>query len=440
VSRLRQLATASRHQVASGDAAITLSGTLADPVCDYDGIWVLGLAESRWPAPPRPDPYVPLREQREHHWPEAGVAERRAQALWALSRWQRRTRELVLSYPQTEGEIHHRPTALPGLPASAWEVGECAGTTSSAPGFSRPAQDQQFPALTLAELVRPLTGGERRLGVQQECPFRAQAQWRLAAHPPDPLSDGITALQRGNLLHALLQGLWGELQDQAHLLELTPQAERALAARHWNLVIDSGAISGARWWPAGLRQRERERTLDVVASILRLERARAPFAVQDRELKLQWPDHGARLNLRIDRIDRTADGSQLLIDYKSGAVGSVKLQDGELEPLQLALYVAALAARGLPVSAAALFSLKPGNEKLAGVSAGSTAPAGFKPVADWDALAGQWRQQLLQLLTDHLSGSGQLARSPDACRHCHLPALCRRAAMEDLEEAEDGDE
>jgi len=439
VDRLRQLAMASRHQAASGDAAITLSSALADPVCNYDGIWVLGLAESRWPAPPRPDAYVPLREQREHHWPEADVAERRSQALWALSRWQQRTRELVLSYPQTDGDIQHRPTALPGYPAAAWQHSEYAGTPVAL-GNSMPARDQQFPALVDAGLVRPLTGGERRLGMQRDCPFRAQAQWRLGAHPPDPLSDGITALQRGNLLHVLLQGLWDELQDQAHLLQLTPQAERALVAKHWSLVVDSGAISAARWWPAGLRERERERTLDVITSILRVERARASFAVQDRELKLQWPDHGARLNLRIDRVDRMLDGSQVLIDYKSGAVGSVKLQDGELEPLQLALYVAALAARGRPVTTAALFGLKPGNQRLAGVSAGSTAPTGFKPIADWDALVAQWREQLLQLLADHLSGSGQLARSPDACRHCHLPALCRRAAIEEMEDEEGADE
>jgi hypothetical protein len=121
------------------------------------------------------------------YWPEAGVAERRAQALWALSRWRQRTPELVLSYPETEGDIHHRPTALPGLPASAWEAGGCAGPPST-PGSSSPAQDQHFPALTDDDVARPLTGGERRLAVQQECPFRAQAQWRLAARAPDPRS------------------------------------------------------------------------------------------------------------------------------------------------------------------------------------------------------------------------------------------------------------
>jgi probable DNA repair protein len=435
--RLRQLAAEGRHQVASGDAAITLSSTLADPVVDYDGIWVLGLAESRWPAPPRPDAYVALHEQREHHWPESGVSERRAQAQWALERWQRRTGELVLSYPEREGDLHHRPTALPGVPAVDWQE-HATPIVATALGFATPTTDQQFPALAAQALDRPLAGGERRLSTQRDCPFRAQAQWRLKAHAPDPLSDGLTTPMRGTLLHLLLQGLWEELGDQARLRALTPQAERALLEKHWHRIIDNGSLASARWWPAGLRERERQRTLDIVAEVLQLERARPPFAVRASELKLQWPESGARLSLRIDRVDRAADGARILIDYKSGAPGRMKLHEGELEPLQLALYVAALAAHGEPVDAAALFSLKPDELGLAGVgSAQGAALPGLRPIGEWEAQASQWQQQLLQLITEHLAGDGTLARAHEACRHCHLPALCRRAALEDLEEADE---
>jgi probable DNA repair protein len=436
VDRLRRLATESRHQVASGDAAITLSSALADPIIDYDGIWVLGLTESRWPAPPRPDPYVALQEQREQHWAESSVTERRTLARWALARWQRRTPDLLLSYAEREGDLHHRPTALPGLPAAEWTGGEATGP-GPALGLALPAVDQQFPALGVAALDTPLPGGEKRLSVQQDCPFRAQAQWRLKARAPDALSDGLTASQRGTLLHLLLQGLWGELRDQARLLALQPADEQALLEKHWRATVESAAMASARWWSPALRERERRRTLRIVAEVLQLERARTPFSVQARELKLQWPEYGARLNLRIDRVDHAADGAAILLDYKSGAAGRMKLHEGELEPLQLALYVAALAARGEPVTAAALFSLKPGDEGFAGITADTAAFPALKPVDDWQAQSAQWQQQLLQLLADHVAGDGTLARDHEACRHCHLPALCRRAAVEDLEDADE---
>ncbi len=342
----------------------------------------------------------------------------------------------MLSYPEREGDLHHRPTTLPGLPAAAW-AGAAAPGPTPALGLAIPGQDQQFPALMAATLESPLQGGEKRLRVQQECPFRAQAQWRLGAAAPDPLSDGLTAALRGTLLHLLLQGVWGELRDQSRLLSLSPAAEQALLERHWHATVTGAAIASARWWPPALRERERRRTLDIVAEVLRLERARAPFSVQARELKLQWPDSGARLNLRIDRVDHAADGSAILIDYKSGAAGRMKLHEDELEPLQLALYVAALAARGEPVMAAALFSLKPGDEGFAGITAHPAAFAGLKPVEDWNARTAHWQQQLLQLIAEHVAGDGTLAREHETCRHCHLSALFRRAAVEDIEDSDE---
>src|SRR5690606_18788991 len=107
LQRLRRLAAQARHQPASADAAITFSTHLADPVAHYDGIWVLGLAEGRWPAPPRPDAWIALSEQRRAGWPEAGVTQRREQSLWALECWRRRARQLVLSHPLREGDLVH---------------------------------------------------------------------------------------------------------------------------------------------------------------------------------------------------------------------------------------------------------------------------------------------------------------------------------------------
>ncbi len=437
LQRLRRLAAEGRHQPASGDAAITLSDQLADPVIDYDGIWVLGLAETRWPAAPRPDPYVSLIEQRRCRWPESGVSQRRAQALWAQSRWQQRTRELVLSYAERDGDLHHRPSALPAAPLDSW-MQTTPAPVAVQPGLATPAEDQQFPPLASQVFVKPLAGGVERLRIQHECAFRAQAQWRLAAMPSFPLADGITPALRGRLLHSLLQELWGELQDQAALLALTPEAESALLQRCWERALASQRDAGVRWLPARLLQRERARTLRIVERLLHLERQRPPFTVQDRERALEWPAEGARLRLRIDRIDCNADGQRILIDYKSGAADGVKLHEGELDPLQLALYVAALASRGEAVSAALLFGLAPADLGYSGVAANAAlAGPGVKPIEDWDAAAALWREELLQLLQAHLTGAAPLAVARDACRYCHLPALCRRAPQDEDPESVD---
>lgn len=428
--RLRRLAAQARHQAATGDAAVTLSDALADPVASYDGIWVLGLTESRWPPPPRPDAWVALADQRRAHWPGSGVAQRREQALWALQCWQVRCSTLVLSYPAREGDLVHRPTALPG--AARWQ--DCAAHPSagSVPlGAAQVAADQQLVSVITTSLTAPLPGGAARLGTQQECPFRAQAQWRLGAAPPAVLRDGVPPSVRGRLLHGLLQHLWQELKDHAALLALDDRAHDALLERSWVAAVR--ATRGAAWLPQTVLARERSRALDLTKKVLELERQRAPFTVLERESKVYWQGAGTKLDLRIDRIDQQG-AEVLLLDYKSGAAGRMGLHESMLQPLQLALYACALAQAGRPVTAAALLNLDPAEPGYAGVAAhADVLPARLHEVADWPAAQQQWQLQLLQLMTQHLSGEATLTRDRKVCARCHLPALCRRAGPEAVE-------
>src|SRR5690606_691909 len=294
------------------DTAITLTASLADPVVAPDGIWVLGLTESRWPPAPRPDPWVPLAGQRQASWPESGVSQRREQALWALECWRARAGELVLSHPEREGDLVHRPTMLTGNP-NAWEA-----CTTSLPmpqlGRSQPAMDQALTPVPSAADAPRLPGGTSRLGAQQACPFRAQAQWRLGAEPPAPLSQGVPPSLRGRLLHLLLQHLWQQLGDQQQLQSLSATAEAELVARCWDMAVRG--TTAARWLAPAVRERERERALRTVARVLELERSRPPFRVEYSEQAAEWQGGGARVALRIDRIDRVA-GDAVLIDYKS---------------------------------------------------------------------------------------------------------------------------
>ena len=60
---LTELADRTHFSPASGDAPITISPSLADPIVRYDGIWVAGLTAASWPQPVQPDPFLPLRAQ-----------------------------------------------------------------------------------------------------------------------------------------------------------------------------------------------------------------------------------------------------------------------------------------------------------------------------------------------------------------------------------------
>src|SRR5690606_35323010 len=180
--------------------------------------------------------------------------------------------------------------------------------------------------------------------------------------------------------------------------------------------------------------------LRTVARVLELERSRPPFRVEYSEQAAEWQGGGARVALRIDRIDRVA-GDAVLIDYKSGAPSRIGLHEDTLQPLQLALYACALAQQGRPVVAAALLTLHPSEPQFHGVTAREgVLAAGLRPVDTWQQAQQQWQTQLAALMQQHLSGEATLTHDRAACIRCHLPALCRRAGVDadaDLDAAAD---
>lgn len=429
LAALQRLAADTSHAPESADAAITLSAWRGAPVARYDGIWVLGLTGQRWPEPPRPNPYVPLAEQRRAQWEEAGARQRLEFARWAQAQWEASTPELVLSHGLREGDVHHRPSAL--LPEQGWidAVADDAVTEPYCTLAQR--RDVLLPPMTLTP-ERALSRGLVRLRLQQQCPFRAQAQVRLGAEPPARVGEGIDPRLRGELLHGLLEGIWQELGDQAALLALDETQRRALIQRHWRRLLPAQDQAGA----SRQLERERLRAEHLLLRVLEMDATRPPFTVIAREHQLSLTSAAGIMSLRIDRIDADADGQLWLIDYKSGRPEPMRLEQGSAQPLQLALYEKALALAGQSVHGLALLSMNPVEPGYTGAAMQVQGwPGKWKSVPDWPTQRELWRGELERLLLQHVQGDAAVTPLRDACRHCHLPALCRRGDAAVAEEA-----
>ncbi len=86
VALLNEWANRTSFRPASGDALVTISSQLSDPIVQYDGIWVSGLHADAWPAPVQPDPFLPLAAQIAAGVPAASAAARSAEARALMSR------------------------------------------------------------------------------------------------------------------------------------------------------------------------------------------------------------------------------------------------------------------------------------------------------------------------------------------------------------------
>jgi ATP-dependent helicase/DNAse subunit B len=140
----------------------------------------------------------------------------------------------------------------------------------------------------------------------------------------------------------------------------------------------------------------------------------------------------------VDRIDRLPDGSQIIIDYKSG-VSRVQDWLGE-RPAKPQLLLYGIAA---PDAAAALAfaQIRPRDSRFVGLGRVAAAPGiatdiekavqERMPATDWESLNACWRDNLERLATEFLDGDARVdPLANDSCTWCGLQPLCRIGATE----------
>src|SRR5581483_4504594 len=109
---LAELASRTSFRPASGDALVTVSSQLADPIVRYDGVWVASLHADVWPQAVQPDPFLPLDAQVKAGVPHGTASGRATEAQALMAAWRAATPHLVLSAPLRAEDVQLAPSPL----------------------------------------------------------------------------------------------------------------------------------------------------------------------------------------------------------------------------------------------------------------------------------------------------------------------------------------
>lgn len=450
LARLQELLRETPFEAETQATSITVIDPATVAGMTFDAMWVMGLDASRLPEPVNPDPLLPLAMQRAAKVPESTAEGVMQQSRTRLHRWTHSAPDVILSWPHQEGEAELQPSPM----LSSWPTIKGSDIAVAAVHPLRRTLFDQRPLLdhmhdeTAPRLTgRTARGGAMTLELQSRCAFRAQAQIRLGAEALPRVSIGVEAIDRGIILHRVLEEVWGSLGSQAALVSLDEQtlAERVrLSAERHTLQALQPTV----------RYRERLAALEAanvarqVLQLLLLEKQRPSFSLRMTETSEPYAIGGLSITLQPDRIDELASGGHLLIDYKLGDSHSPRqwLDTRPGRPLrpQLPLYGLAHAEtlRGL-----AFVVLAAGAVEYRGWSDGSFVGEGVLPYPsgvrlrpghppDWPALIQHWRTTLTQLADSFVAGQANVDPLPQECTHCHLSAFCRIDERTEEDEAE----
>jgi probable DNA repair protein len=441
--------------IESRDAPIQIAGPAESAGLAADAVWFLGANEGAWPASGATHSLLPSEVQREAQMPHASP-----QLDWELA--QAMTARLVASATEVHFSYGKQVDGAEARPSRL--IAQIAG----APLPLEPVPSARPSPLTVSvedfsRIPHPpgkVSGGAAVLTAQSQCPFQAFATARLDAKGWEPAQAGLTAAQRGQLLHAVLHAVWagGEqgIRTHADLLAL-PDGE-AWVAGHAQRVC-------AEAFPAGIRERMPPRYLELeqlrltrlVSAWLEYEATRVPFEVLEAEAKRLVALSGLNFDLRLDRLDRLNDGSVLVIDYKSGDVSPKAWDLPRPEDVQLPLYAGFALDEDQELGGLVFAKLRPGKLAFAGCvgAPAATLFPGLKPgsslaksALEAEQLIG-WREKIEQLAEDFMAGRAQVDPRdfPKTCERCGLQSLCRiqenptaQAAEDEAEEGEGADE
>lgn len=433
---LRRLGAERSFQPRTPEAPIQVLDLAGAADMGFDHLWVTGMHEDAWPPTAQPSPFIPLVLQR-----EAGMP--RASAEGELLRAQRVTGSLlascpdvVLSWPKQDGDTVLRPSPLiraldEEAPTLAQEGRWVAAVFAAA--RVETFGDDTGPALAAGTEVR---GGAGLFKNQAACPFRAYAKHRLKAEALDEADVGLDAMERGQLVHAVLQEIWQGLGSQAELLKLSEEESGQRVDDVVAKVVGIAAQHRPQVFTTRFAAVERHRLGALVRAWLALERRREPFAVIGCETARPFRLGGIAGQLRMDRIDALPDGRQVILDYKTGRVPTKPWDGDRPEEPQLPLYAVT---GSEPLAAVAFARVVHGEPGFKGIAAAPELLPDVKAATAWDELLAGWRGVLLGLAAQFERGHAPVDPRDGmaTCRNCDLHAFCR---VHELGVASDSDD
>ena len=405
LKQLRQLAHDSVFHPQTADAPLQVLGLLEGDGLRFDQLWITGMHSQNFPASVSINPLLPASFQRLHEMPHS-LPERELEIAQSLLQgFKNNAGRLLLSYPEFKGEEQLDPSPLLRLDP---QINSQAVIEDAAqyPQWLLQAhqyeifKDSAVPYDRHKETIRT---GSTLLKNQSLCPFNAFVVHRLKAEPLEEPSQGLSAKDRGSLLHDVLYRLWRQWDSSAALNELTATALIDALAKTISdclneLVPRYPILAGNRY--RGIEQNRLEKLL---SAWLELEKQRPPFSVIDLECNRRIHFGDLEISLKLDRID-SVNGNLVVIDYKSGEVTASHWDDVRPKDPQLPLYVLASEPQA---NGCAFAQVKAGKIKFTGVSASDLIPE-VKPLETWTAQVAQWEHAIGALAEEFTSGIAQV--------------------------------
>lgn len=428
LSLLSTLCRDTLFQAQSHHEPIQIMGVLEASHIYFDAAWVMGLDDTTWPAAAKPHPLIPYAIQQQFNMPHATAKRELLFCEQMTHRLKNTANTVIFSSPKQEGDQHRATSALitdiPIIDNIIDDTHPSFAETQQQTAILETLLDEKATVLAHTSTLR---GGAEILELQALCPFRAFTTIRLQARPLNTPKLGIPAHIQGSLVHQILFYVWVYLKDQKALLslsetDLTQLILESIEKSRLDLALPNHYFMDV----------EKKRLLILIQDWLSFEKTRPDFRVVACETESMLTTQQLPIRVRQDRVDILADGTQLLIDYKTRTQSVTGWFQERLHNAQLPLYATFHPDKYQGICFAEITPLK---MHMKGVAHEHYTHHDLTPINrlkqnvhgfDWASLMTYWKQSLEKLSQDFYEGVATVdPLKPAVCQTCQLQAVCR---------------
>lgn len=445
VGHLHSIAARQVFQPQTADSSLQVLGTLEAAGLRFSHLWLTSMSDQSWPPSPSPNPLLPFYLQRQQRMPHASSERELEYARSLTNRFVHSAEFMVAS---SLSVIDDNPAAISALFAAFPQIQldellgrslpallplveirrrflESVATEGYVPGDA--------PILQAEEVVR---GGATLFASQSACPFRAFMSHRLGVRALPVAEIGLNAADRGSLLHRACELIWQQLKNQQALLALDGAEQMSLCEETSQYAVRE--LDQRRSLHLGIRyqQLECQRLTLLLNTWLDFERERHDFVVRETEARKVFQHGHLKLETRIDRIDQLADGSLVVIDYKTSKTSIARWWGDRPEEPQLPLYSMLVELAGDAVSGVGFAELRIEGCELKGIGDENSPEPRLQwqdkvkndaAVLNWGQLKRHWEKVLTALANDFVAGKAAVnpRNPPQTCQYCDFSSVCR---------------
>jgi ATP-dependent helicase/nuclease subunit B len=425
----------------SPEEPIQVIGMLESSGLEFDFLWVMGCDRKNIPAPPSPNPFIPMNLQKKYNLPHSTAERELSFAQQFKSRILQASPQIVFSFAQWEDNNKQH---LSPLLASIREL----NPTPTIEQSHAPALQIQYssslelfedqPEIPISqEELHFIKGGHSLVGNMAMCPFRSFAMHRLHTQKMEDPELDIDASKRGDLVHAVMELFWKEVETQANLQEIYDKDELVSQVRK---NVDDAIKKNHKHFfhQPKFSEMETQRITFLILDWLQFELSRPPFEVLDTEKQIKLKIDELNLNLKIDRVDKTELGETVIIDYKTGKPNLAEWFQDRLTQPQLPLY-----SQDSNASAILYAVIKKNNCAFKGIANSEDLIPDIKhdiykrytQATTWDDQMNLWEKNIDLLVKNFIAG--KLSVDPvdpkTTCKYCGLHGLCKIGEQETFE-------